>query len=52
MQHQHKKYRVVNRQAKQRDEDLRIHGKGVTYAAGAFREIEPCNEPKKKKKTK
>ena len=49
VQHQHKKYRVASRQAKQ---DLRMHGKGVTCAAGTLGEIESCNEGKKKKKTK
>lgn len=48
----HKKYRVARRQAKQRDEDLRIHREDVTYAAGAFNELGPCNEPKRKKKAK
>ena len=51
VQDQHKKYRVARRQAKQHDEDLRIRGEGVTYAAGAFGEIEPCNGPKKRKTT-
>ena len=52
VQHQHKKYRVARWQAKQRDEDLRIRGEGVTYAAGAFGETEPCMNPKRKKKAK
>ena len=51
VQDQHKKYRVARRQAKQHNEDLRIRGEGVTYAAGAFGEIEPCNGPKKRKTT-
>lgn len=51
VQDQHKKYRVARRQAKQHNEDLRILGEGVTYAAGAFGEIEPCNGPKKRKTT-
>lgn len=51
VQDQHKKYRVSRRQAKQHNEDLRIRGEGVTYAAGAFGEIEPCNGPKKRKTT-
>ena len=50
VQHQHKKYRVARWQAKQRDEDLRIRGEGVTYAAGAFGETEPCMNPKRKKR--
>ena len=51
VQDKHKKYRVARRQAKQHNEDLRIRGEGVTYAAGAFGEIEPCNGPKKRKTT-
>ena len=51
VQDQHKKYRVSRRQAKQHNEDLRIRGEGVTYAAGALGEIEPCNGPKKRKTT-
>ena len=51
VQDQHKKYRVSRRQAKQHNEDLRIRGEGVTYAAGAFGEIEPCNGTKKRKTT-
>jgi len=50
VQDRHKKYRVARRQAKQRDEDLRIRREGVTYEAGAFGELEPCNEPKRKKR--
>ncbi|RMX42781.1 hypothetical protein pdam_00021911, partial [Pocillopora damicornis] len=43
-------------EARRRDSEIvkqaeKIRGEGVKYAAGAFREIEPCNEPKKKKKT-
>ena len=52
VQDRHKKYRVAWRQAKQRDEDLKIRHKGVTYEAGAFGELEPCNKPKRKKKAK
>ena len=52
VQDRYSKYRVARRQAKQRDEDLRIRREGVTYEAGAFSELEPCNEPKMKKKAK
>jgi len=52
VQDRHKKYRVARRQAKQRDEDLRNRREGVTYEAGAFGELEPCNEPKRKKRAK
>ena len=37
---------------KQHCEDIRICHKGVTYEAGAFGELEPCNEPNRKKKAK
>lgn len=49
---QHKKYKLVRRQAKQRDEELRISREGVTYEAGGFDGMEACSEPRKKKKRK
>ena len=52
LQSRHKRKRVARRQAQQRDEDLRIIREGVTYEAGDFGELEPCNEPKRKKKAK
>ena len=52
VQDRNKKYRVARRQAKQRDEDLRIRREGVTYEAGAFGDQEPCNEPKTRKNAK
>ena len=52
VQDRHKKNRVTRSQAKQHNENLRICREGVTYEAGAFGGLEPCNEPKRKKKAK
>ena len=49
-QEKHKKYRLARRQAKQRDEELRVSMQGVTYKAAAFDEVQLCRVGKKKKR--
>ena len=51
IQDQHKKYRLAHSQARKRDEEHRISQEGVSYEAGGFNEVEPCNMPPKKKET-
>lgn len=43
-----KKYRLVRRQAKQR-EDLRVTREGITYEAGGFDETQLCKVGKKRR---
>ena len=52
IQDQHKKYRLAHSQARKRDEEHRISQEGVSYEAGGFNEVEPCNMPRRRKKQK
>ena len=36
---QYKNYRIMRRQARQRDEELRSNREGVTYEAGGFNDL-------------
>ena len=47
-QEKHKQYRLVRRQAKQR-EDLRVTREGITYEAGGFDETQLCKVGKKRR---
>lgn len=48
-QERHKKYRLSRRQAKQKEEELRITREGITYEAAGFDETQLCRVTKKKK---
>ena len=48
-QEKHKQYRLVRRQAKQREEDLRVTREGITCEAGGFDETQLCRMGKKRK---
>ena len=52
IQDQHKKYGLAHSQARKRDEEHRISQEGVSYEAGGFNEVEPCNMPRRRKKQK
>lgn len=51
-QEKHKKYRLARRQAKAKEEELRVRREGTTYEAGGFNDIAPLREPQKKKRKK
>ena len=42
-------YRIARRQARQREEDLRVTREGITYNAGGFDETQLCRVGKKRK---
>ena len=46
------KYRVAQRQAKQKDEEQQQQKEGTTYCAGAFNELTAVKEPARKRKKK
>ena len=48
-QEKHKPYRLVRRQAKQREEDLSVTREGIIYEAGGFDETQLCRMGKKRK---
>ena len=47
---QYKNYRIMRRQAKQRDEELRSNREGVTYEAGGFNDLGLNSGPSRKRK--
>ena len=47
---QYKNYRIMRRQAKQRDEELRSNQEGVTYEAGGFNDLGLNSGPSRKRK--
>ena len=49
---QYKNYRIMGRQAKQRDEELRSNREGVTYEAGGFNDLGLSSGPSRKRKKK
>ena len=49
---QYKNYRIMRRQAKQRDEELRSNREGVTYEAGGFNDLGLNSGPSRKRKKK
>ena len=50
MDKQYKNYRIMRRQAKQRDEELRSNQEGVTYEAGGFNDLGLNSGPSRKRK--
>ena len=52
VQEKHKKYRLARRQAKAKEEELRVRREGTTYEAGGFNDIDCLREPQKKKRKK
>lgn len=47
---QNKNYRIMRKQARQRDEELGFKWKGVTYKAGGFNDLGPSSGPPRKRK--
>ena len=46
----YKNYRIMRRQARQRNEELRSNREGVAYEAGGFNDPGLCSGPPRKRK--
>ena len=52
VQEKHKKYRLARKQAKAKEEELRVRREGMSYKAGSFNDIATLREPQKIKRNK
>lgn len=52
VQEKRRKYRLARKQAKAKEEELRVRREGMTYEAGSFNDIATLREPQKKERNK